>query len=221
MPAIAPKNSKRINDFYTLGEEIANSITHGIGTALAIAGVTVLILLSAMQRDPTRIVSVSIFGGSLVLCYLASTLYHSFQQPRVKHIFRILDHAAIYLLIAGSYTPYLLIAIQGRLGWTMLLIVWTLAIIGITFKLFFIGKYEFMATLGYVAMGWLCVFAFREMIANIPPDGLRWLIAGGFSYTFGVIFFVWEKLPYNHAIWHLFVLAGSICHYFSVLTLIQ
>jgi hemolysin III len=221
MPALTPKNSKQINDFYTLGEEIANSVTHGIGTGLAIAGLTVLIFMTAMQQDVTRIVSVTIFGSSLVLCYLASTLYHSFQQPRVKRVFRIVDHAAIYLLIAGSYTPYLLIAIQGRLGWTMLILVWTLAIIGITFKLFFIGKYEIIATAGYVAMGWLCVFAFREMIANIPPDGLRWLFAGGFSYTFGVIFFAWNKLPYNHAIWHLFVLAGGACHFFSVLTLLN
>ena len=220
MPA-STKTQKNINDFYTLGEEIANGITHGIGTGLAIAGLTALIFLAAKNADTIRIVSVSIFGSSLVLCYLASTLYHSFQHPRVKRVFRIVDHASIYLLIAGSYTPFLLIAIRGKIGLTLLITVWALAIIGITFKLFFIGKYEVVATIAYLAMGWLCVFAFQEMITKIPPDGFRWLVAGGLSYTVGILFFAWNKLPYNHAIWHLFVLAGGACHYFSVLTLIH
>ena len=213
--------SRYINDFYTLGEEIANGVTHGVGAALSVAGLTALLIFAIWKRDPTQIVSFSIYGGSLIFNYVASTLYHSFQHPPTKHVLRIIDHSAIYLLIAGTYTPFLLISVKGAIGWRMLIIVWTLAIVGITFKTFFINRFEVVATIAYVLMGWICVFAFRAMIANLPTAGLYWLIAGGLSYTGGVVFYMWHKLPYNHAIWHLFVLGGSICHYISILTISQ
>ncbi len=203
--------------YYSLGEEIANSVTHGIGAALSVAGLTLLVVLAAIYGDVWRVVSFSIYGSSLVILYLASTLYHSFQNPRVKSVFRVLDHASIYLLIAGSYTPFLLVSMRGVWGWSLFGVVWGLALIGVAFKVFFIGRYEVLATAAYVLMGWLAVIAFKEMLVRVPPGGVALLIAGGVTYTAGVIFYAWEKLPFNHAIWHLFVLGGSIFHFFAVL----
>ncbi|KAA3662752.1 MAG: hemolysin III family protein [Chloroflexi bacterium] len=205
------------NGFYTIGEEIANSVTHGIGTGLAVAGMTLLVVLAAVYGDVWRVVSFSIYGSSLVILYLASTLYHSFQNPKVKHIFRILDHASIYVLIAGTYTPFTLVNMRGPWGWTLFGVVWAMALLGIAFKVVFIGRYEVLATVAYVVMGWLVVIAFKQMLIAVPPGGIFWLGMGGVTYTLGVIFYAWKKLPYNHAIWHLFVLGGSICHYFAVL----
>jgi len=203
--------------FYTVGEEVANSVTHGIGTVLSVAGLTLLVTLAAIYGDVWRVVSFSIYGSCLVLLYLASTLYHSIQKPKAKRVFRILDHAAIYLLIAGTYTPFMLVTMRDSWGWPLFAVVWGIAITGIVFKTFFIGRYETAATVMYVLMGWLCIIAFKEMMNTIPPAGLVWLVTGGITYTVGVLFYVWEKLPYNHAIWHLFVLGGSICHFFGVL----
>lgn len=205
---------------YSLKEEIANSVTHGIGAGLSVAGLTLLVVLAAIYGDVWRVVSFSIYGSSLVVLYLASTLYHSFQNPRIKRVLRILDHASIYLLIAGSYTPFLLVSMRGVWGWTMFGVVWGLALIGVVFKVFFIGQYEVLATAAYVLMGWLCVIAFKEMLVKVPPGGITFLIIGGVVYTAGVIFYAWEKLPYNHAIWHLFVMGGSICHFFAVMSLL-
>lgn len=202
---------------YTIGEEIANSITHGIGAVLSVAGLTLLVVLAAIYGDVWRIVSFSIYGTSLFLLYLASTLYHSIQQPKIKRVLRIFDHAAIYLLIAGTYTPFMLVSLRGPWGWSFFGIIWGLAFLGIAFKAFFIGRYEKLATAAYVLMGWLCIAAFKEMLATLSPGGMAWVIAGGIVYTLGVIFYAWEKLPYNHAIWHLFVLGGSICHFFAIL----
>ncbi|MFQ5400382.1 MAG: hemolysin III family protein [Anaerolineae bacterium] len=202
---------------YTLGEEIANSITHGIGTALSVAGLTLLVVLAAIYGDTWRVVSFSIYGSSLVLLYLASTLYHSIQNPRIKQVLRVFDHAAIYLLIAGTYTPFLLVNMRGAWGWSLFGVVWGLALTGVVFKSFFIGRFERLATVAYVLMGWLVVVAFKEMLAAVPPGGIALLVAGGAVYTIGVVFYAWEKLPYNHAIWHLFVLGGSICHFFAIL----
>ena len=202
---------------FTIEEEIWNGITHGIGAGLSIAGLTVLVLLAAMNGDSWRVVSFSIYGSTLVLLYLASTLYHSIQIPKVKQILRRFDHAAIYLLIAGTYTPFLLVNLRGRLGWTLLAVVWGIALVGIVFRTIFFGRFEVLATIGYVLMGWLIVVAFKEMLLVIPPGGIALIIAGGLTYTVGVIFYAWKKLPYNHAIWHLFELGGSICHYFSML----
>lgn len=208
------------NPFYSRGEEIANSITHGIGAALSIAGLTALVVLAVIYGDVWRVVSFSIYGGSLILLYLASTLYHSLQHPTMKKVLRRFDHAAIYVLIAGTYTPFLLVSLRGSLGWPLFILIWGMAAAGIVWKMFFLGKLEVLATIIYILMGWMCVFLFRDMIATIPPLGLKMLVAGGVVYTLGVIFYAWEKLPYNHAIWHLFVLGGSACHFVSIATLI-
>lgn len=208
------------NPFYSRGEEIANSVTHGIGTALAVAGLSILVVLAVIYGDVTRIVSFSIYGSSLILLYLASTLYHSIQHREAKKVLRIFDHASIYVLIAGTYTPFLLVSIRGTLGWTLFAVVWGLALLGVAWKIFFIGRLEVLATIVYVLMGWMCLLLFKEMLLKVPPWGVAFLITGGIVYTLGVIFYAWEKLPYNHAIWHLFVLGGSVFHFLAITTLI-
>ena len=202
---------------YSKKEELANSITHGIGVALGVAALVILVVFASMQGDAWKIVSFSIYGTSLVVLYTASTLYHSFSSPKVKHYFKIMDHAAIYLLIAGTYTPILLVMLRGTLGWTMFGIIWGLALMGILFKLFFVNRFNVVSTIIYLLMGWLIIFAAKPMIDFIPEGALYWLLAGGLSYSFGVIFYLWTKIPYHHSIWHLFVLGGSICHFFAVL----
>ena len=208
------------NPFYSRGEEIANSVTHGIGAALAVAGLSILVVLAVIYGDVTRIVSFSIYGSSLILLYLASTLYHSIQHREAKKVLRIFDHASIYVLIAGTYTPFLLVSIRGTLGWTLFAVVWGLALLGVAWKIFFIGRLEVLATIVYVLMGWMCLLLFKEMLLKVPPWGVAFLITGGIVYTLGVIFYAWEKLPYNHAIWHLFVLGGSVFHFLAITTLI-
>ncbi|MGB3851963.1 MAG: hemolysin III family protein [Tunicatimonas sp.] len=198
-------------------EEIANSITHGLGAALSIAGLTILVVWAAQYGNVWHVVSVSIYGSSLIVLYLASTLYHSFRQPRVKRIFKVADHAAIYGLIAGTYTPFMLVNLRGPWGWSLFGTIWGLALAGILFKLFFTGRFERVSLVIYLLMGWLCVVAVKPMVAEIATGGLLWLIAGGLSYSLGVVFYRWESLRYHHAIWHVFVLAGSICHFFAVL----
>lgn len=205
---------------YTLAEEIANSITHGIGAGLSIAGLTALIILSVLFGDTWRIVSFSIYGTTLVMVYLSSTLYHSFQRPRLKRLFQIFDHSAIYLLIAGTYTPFLLISLRGAWGWTFMVVIWSLALLGVGFKAFFIERYQKISAASYVLMGWLVVIAAEQLLEKLSTSTLIWLAAGGAAYTLGVVFLAWRKLPYNHTIWHLFVLAGSFCHYFAVLNLL-
>lgn len=202
---------------YSLDEEIANAITHGIGTGLSVAGLTLLVVLATLYGDVWRIVSFSIYGSTLILLHLASTLYHSFQHLRVKQVFKIIDHGSIYLLIAGTYTPFLLVSMRGAWGWTLLGVIWGLALLGVGFKILFIHRFRKLSTLTYILMGWLCVIALKQMLVSIPPGALVWLAVGGVVYTVGVIFLAWHKLPYNHAIWHLFVLGGSICHYFAIL----
>ncbi|MDX1413277.1 MAG: hemolysin III family protein [Candidatus Promineifilaceae bacterium] len=208
------------NPFYTFGEELANSVTHGIGAVLAVAGMVALVALGFIYGDRWRVIGFTVYGLSLIILYSASTLYHGVQQPQAKKIFRRLDHTAIYVLIAGTYTPFLLITMRGTMGWTLLAVVWTMAAAGILWKIFFLGRLEVLATLMYLFMGWMGVLAFRQLLENIPPTGLTMLLAGGVIYTVGVIFYAWEKLPYNHAIWHLFVLGGSACHFFAITTLV-
>lgn len=198
-------------------QELANSLTHGLGTILSIAGPFILVVLSGMQGDAWRIVSFSIYGTSLVLLYTASTLYHSFQSARVKHIFKIMDHSAIYLLIAGTYTPFTLVLLRGGWGWSLFGVIWGLAFTGILFKIFFVNRFNVLSTIIYLLMGWLIIIAFQPLIDHVPSGGLYWLLAGGIAYSAGTVFYVWEKLPFHHAIWHLFVLAGSLCHFFAVL----
>lgn len=203
--------------FYTVKEEFANSLTHAIGAALSVVGLILLVTLAAMYGDAWRVVSFTIYGLSLLVLYLVSTIYHSVRRPRLKRIMRILDHASIYLLIAGTYTPFLLVHMRDTVGWTLLGVVWGMAIVGIIFKTFFTGRFEFAATAAYVVMGWLAILAYQEMMNAVPPGGVALIFAGGAAYTLGVIFYAWQKLPYNHAVWHLFVLAGSLFHFFAVL----
>jgi hemolysin III len=207
----------RIRRHDTLGEEMASSITHGIGAGLSVAGLVFLVVLAALYGDIWRIVSFSIYGATLTILYLASTLYHSFRNRKVKKILKIIDHSTIFLLIAGTYTPFLLISLRGAWGWTFFGIIWGLALTGIVFKSLFIDHYTKASVLIYIFMGWLCVVAIRPMLVSIPHGGLIGLTAGGVLYTAGVIFYAWRTLKYSHAIWHLFVLSGSICHYFSIL----
>ncbi|MBN1473118.1 MAG: hemolysin III family protein [Syntrophaceae bacterium] len=198
-------------------EEILNSITHGTGALMSLAGLVLLIVFASLYGEARHIISCTIFGVSLVLLYTASTLYHSFRKPRVKFVFRIVDHSCIYILIAGTYTPFMLVAVRGVLGWTIFGIVWGMTVLGILFKLFFIHRFKILSTLAYIAMGWIAIFAIKPIFQSLSEGAIFWLIAGGLAYTVGIIFYAWKKLPFNHAIWHLFVLAGSICHFVSVL----
>ena len=204
------------NPFYTLREEVANSVTHGIGAALSAAGLITLVILAVLYGDVWRVVGFSVFGASLLALYLASTLYHAIQHRPAKRILRKCDHAAVYLLIAGTYTPFLLISLRGTIGMPMLAVVWGMALIGVIWKIFFTGRYEVIATIVYVLMGWMCLLAFRQMVANVPPLGVALLFAGGIVYTLGVLFYALEKIPYNHAVWHLFVMAGSASHFYCI-----
>jgi hemolysin III len=206
---------------YSNHEEIAHCLSHGVGACLSIAGLVILVVHAAHQGDAWLMVSFSIYGSTLIAMFLSSTLYHSFINPTAKHILKIIDHSMIYLLIAGTYTPFMLVSLRGPWGWTLFGIIWTLALLGISLKIVLIGKNRILSTFIYVLMGWLCVIALKQMIASIPPAGMRWLVAGGLFYTIGAVFYVWRKLPFNHAIWHLFVLGGSTCHYFSILYYIR
>ena len=200
----------------SLGEEIASSVTHGIGTALSIAALVLLVVFASKHGGAWRIVSLSIYGATLVFLYLSSTLYHSFPEGRAKHFFRYLDHSSIFLLIAGSYTPIVLVALQGLWGWTLFAIIWTLAIGGILAKILLKGKLEIISVLFYILMGWIIVVAIKPLLQAVPIALFAWLLAGGLFYTLGTIFYAWKKLPYNHTIWHLFVLAGSAAHFFGI-----
>jgi hemolysin III len=198
-------------------EELANTLTHGIGLLVVLAAAPLLIVLAAMHASAWHVVGVSIYATSLVALYAASTAYHGVQHPSAKRILRALDHSAIYLLIAGTYTPFMLVNLRGGWGWTLLALVWTIALVGIMWKL--IGKEHHMvlSTILYIVMGWLVIVAARPLLRTIPLGGLAWLLAGGLAYTLGVAFFSSSRFRFNHAVWHLFVLAGSACHYVAVL----
>ena len=202
-------------------EEMSNAITHGIGIVLAIAGLVVLLVYANMFGTTKHIVTFSIFGATLILLYLASTLYHSCPEGRVKKILKICDHSAIFLLIAGSYTPLTLIVLQGKLGWTLFAVVWIIAIGGIIFKTVCLEKFKSLSTLLYILMGWLVIFAIKPLYLSLNRTSIIFLVLGGLFYTFGTIFYKWKSLKYSHAIWHLFVLAGSICHFFTMFFLLS
>ncbi len=203
---------------YTVGEEIANSVTHGVGTLLSIAGLVVLVVLSALDGDPLRIASFTVYGISLVLLHLASTLYHALTPVRVKQVFRVFDHASIFLLIAGSYTPFLLLGVGGKLGWIMFAVIWAIAINGVVFKAFCTGRFGVVSTIAYILMGWMAVFVFGPLVSHLPLTAILWLVGGGVSYTLGIVFYAWKRLPYAHMVWHLFVLTGAACHYVAVVS---
>jgi hemolysin III len=197
-------------------EERANVITHAAGALAATAGAALLVVLAALGGDPWRIVSSALFGCTLVLLYTASTLYHASRRPRVRARLKVLDHCAIYLLIAGTYTPFTLIGLRGGWGWSLFGAIWGLAAAGAVFKLFFTGRFPRLSTTLYLAMGWLVVVAAVPMLQRIPAVTLLWLLAGGLSYSAGTLFYHSRRIPYAHAIWHLFVLGGSICHFVAV-----
>lgn len=201
---------------HRLGDILANSITHGVGAALAAAGAAYLIVAST-RGSAWIVASCSIFAATLVLVYLCSTFYHSLVRTRARHVFHVLDHASIYLLIAGTYTPFTLVSLRGPVGWTLFAIVWALAIAGVIFKSFAVGKFAAASTVVYLLQGWLVVFAARPLTHAIGAHGLIWLGAGGMAYTLGIVFFAMDRVPYFHAAWHVFVLAGSVAHYFAIL----
>ncbi len=190
---------------------------HGVGALLSVAGTAVLIVQASLHATVWHVVSFSIYGTTLFLLFSASTLYHSFQSPRVKRILRIIDHCSIYLLIAGSYTPFLLVTLRGRWGWSLFGCVWGLTAVGIVLKVLFTGRFRLVSTLIYLGMGWMVVVAVRPLLGLMPLGGFIWLLSGGIIYSSGTLFYLWRKLPYHHAVWHLFVLAASICHYFAIL----
>lgn len=197
-------------------EEVANAVTHGTGAVLALLAGTVLLIATAQRGSSTEFVSVAVFVAALVLLYTFSTLYHAARRPGRKRVFKILDHCAIFLLIAGSYTPFTLVALQGPWGWSLFAVIWSLALVGIVFKLFFTGRFKLLSTSIYVAMGWLAIVAIVPMVQALSTAVLLWLLAGGLLYTAGTLFYHRHALPYAHAIWHGFVLAGSTCHFVAV-----
>jgi hemolysin III len=199
------------------GEELANTLSHGLGLLLALVGLPVLVL-NAMRGGTLATVTATVFGATAILLYLASTLYHAVSHVRLKAVFQRLDHAAIYLLIAGTYTPITVGVVRGALGWTLLAAIWCLAAAGVVFKAVVGGRFRRLSTALYVAMGWAALIAIRPLWLHMAPGGLWWLLGGGGAYTLGVVFYLLhEKLRYSHFVWHLFVLAGSGCHYFTVL----
>ncbi|QDP00492.1 PAQR family membrane homeostasis protein TrhA [Thalassotalea sp. PS06] len=198
---------------YSLVEELVNSITHGVGALLSVAALTLMIIVAT---NAAQLTSAIIYGTSMILLFLASTLYHSITHTSVKSVLKLVDHCAIYLLIAGTYTPFMLISLEGAWGYAILSIVWTLAIAGIFFKLIFKQRFPKVSLATYLAMGWLVVIAMPEMIANVATGGLILLASGGAAYTLGAVFYAIKKIPFNHAIWHVFVLAGSVCHFLAV-----
>ncbi len=199
-----------------LGDEWANCLTHGFGLLLSMVGLFLLVFVPLREGDHWKLINFALYGVTLVLLYGASTLYHSFRKPHLKKIFRTVDHCAIYLLIAGSDTPFTMLLLEGAWGWTLFGIVWALAFAGIIFKVFFTHRFQILSTLIYLGMGWLVVIAANPLMESLHPNGLYWLFAGGFCYTGGVIFFALDKRRFFHAIWHLFVLGGSICHYCAI-----
>lgn len=201
---------------YSRGEELANSLTHGLGVLLSAAGLVALVTASLRHGDAWHVTSTSIFGGTLVFSYLTSTLYHSFRGERVKEVLRKFDHAAIFLLIAGTYTPFVLVTLRGPWGWSLFGVTWGLAIAGVALKFWFAGRFRLASTLLYLGMGWLVLVAVKPLAANLPRAGFAWLIAGGLCYSVGAAFYMWKRLTYHHAVWHVFVLGGGTCHWVAV-----
>jgi hemolysin III len=200
---------------YTVREEAANVATHAAGLVASIVGVAVLVYLGVVRGEVLHVASAGLYGATLVALYAASTLYHAFREPGVKRVLRVLDHCAIYLLIAGTYTPFVLVGLGGGWGWALFGVVWAMAAAGIVFKVFATGRFAVASTAAYVAMGWLGVVAIGPLVRSLPGAALAWLLAGGVAYTAGT-FFYHRKIPYSHALWHVFVLAGSICHFVAI-----
>ncbi|MBN2342430.1 MAG: hemolysin III family protein [Deltaproteobacteria bacterium] len=203
----------------SIKEEIANSVTHGVGALLSLAATAVLVVFAAIEGDALKIVGVSIFGATLVILYTASTLYHGIQKPRVKHLFHIFDHSAIFTLIAGTYTPITLCAIRGEWGWSLFGVAWGLAVLGVIATAIFFERARVLSLILYIAMGWMVLVTGPRLLSALSGIELMWLISGGLLYTLGVYFYRKKTLLYHHMIWHLFVLAGSTCHFFMLLSI--
>ena len=201
----------------SLGEEIANSVTHGVGLALSLAGLAFLVGTAVATGDAWQVMAASVYGATLVMLYTTSTFYHALSSRRAKAIFRRLDHAAIYLLIAGTYTPFVLGPLRGSWGWSLFVVIWTLAVLGVVLKSIFGDRRPRLSIAVYLVMGWLVVVAAGPLIARVPATGVTWLFAGGMFYTLGVVFFAYDqRVRYSHAVWHMFVLAGSFAHFWAV-----
>jgi hemolysin III len=202
---------------YRVGEEIANSITHGIGIVLAIAALALMTSFASLYGDAWHVVGCSVFGTTLIVLYTASTLYHSIPTASAKQILRAFDHSAIFVLIAGTYTPFTLVNLRGPWGWTLFGLVWGCAIVGIAFRLVAGSRWRIVTIALYVLMGWVVVVAVKPLLSAVAPGGLLLLAGGGIAYTGGIVFYAWRSMPYHHAVWHLFVLTGSVLHFFAVL----
>lgn len=198
-------------------DELANTLTHALGLVLSLAGLPSLVVMAARRGDAWHVVTCSVYAATLVVLYGASTFYHAARQPRWKDFFRVIDHACIYLLIAGTYTPFTLVMLRGGWGWTLFALVWGFALAGIAFKVFWTGRFEVVSTITYVLLGWIALVATYPIVTRFPPGCILWLLAGGVCYTVGVVFYAFDRLPYMHAAWHLFVLAGSAFHYVAVM----
>ena len=203
-----------------LSTELANTATHGVGLGLSIAGLAILVVLASKNGTAWHVVACSIYGATLVILYLASTLYHSVHSPGARRWLRVFDHAAIYLLIAGTYTPFTLVTLRGPWGWSLFGVVWGLAGLGVLFKLFFVGKMRILSIAVYLGMGWLALIAIKPLLTSLTAAGVVLLFGGGLAYTAGVVFYAWKRIPHHHAIWHLFVMLGSLCHFFAVMFLV-
>jgi len=202
--------------FYSPLEERINIISHAFGLLLSIVALVLLVERAIPYGNTLYVVSFAIFGISLISLYAASTFYHSTRSPRLRARLRIVDHATIYVLIAGTYTPFALVTLNGPVGWTIFTVSWTMAVSGIVLKLFFTGRYELLSTLMYVFMGWIVIFVLKPVVNNLPVAGLVWLVAGGMSYTLGAVIYSIKKVSFNHSIFHIFVLAGSFCHFMAI-----
>ncbi|HZY34948.1 MAG TPA: hemolysin III family protein [Rhodanobacter sp.] len=212
-----PATSAALLPRYSFADELASSVIHGVGIVLSIAGLATLVAFAALHGNALTVVACAVFGASLVLLYTASTLYHSVSVVAAKPALRALDHIAIYVLIAGTYTPFTLIALPGMWGWSLFAAVWTLALLGSALELGLLGRYRKLAVLLYVGMGWIGMIAFKPLSEHLQSGGTALLLAGGLAYTLGVPFYLWRGLPYHHALWHVFVLAGSVLHFLAVL----
>lgn len=202
---------------YSIAEEVANSVIHGTGILFGIVGTTVLLVLSILFGNPTHLVCYLLYGLSLIALYTSSTLYHALPFTKAKGLLKICDHSAIFLLIAGTYTPFLVLNIKGMVGFTLLAVIWGLALVGVIFKLFFAGRFKILSTSLYLGMGWIAIFAMNPLISALDATSLSWILAGGITYSLGTIFYMMKKLPFTHAIWHMFVLCGSVFHYIAIL----
>ncbi|MCX8002856.1 MAG: hemolysin III family protein [Anoxybacillus mongoliensis] len=205
---------------FTKEEEIVHAITHGVGAVFSIAALVILTVTATMYGNAWHVVSFTLFGGTMLILYLSSTIVHALPKGRWKRLFEIFDHSAIYFFIAGTYTPFLFLAVKGAIGWTLFGIVWGLALVGTVFKCFFVNRFLYTSTIIYIIMGWLIVFAWKPLVSSLSLEGVVYLVIGGILYTIGAVFYVWRGFKFHHAVWHLFVLGGSVAHFFAVFVLI-